>query len=172
MKRVEQDDQKTCDVCGASIYKEHIDQGIARSMGGKLMCPPCLLDHEKEETALAASGLGDLAPIAFDDGGDDEDQGEMMSSSRIHQSSAATLGVGHGWDDSKYQRPLDTRAISATRCRTFHAKLTVAALEYMNELINNWVDENENITIKFSNSTIGMFEGKQAEPHVVVTLFY
>ena len=171
MKHVEPDDQKTCDVCGASIYKEHLDQGIARHVDGKLRCPPCLLDHEKEEAELAASGQGALAPIEFDDGDDDEVEVDM-SASRFQSSASAILGAGGGWDDSKYKRPLDTRSIAATRCRTFHSKLTGSALDYMSDLINEWLDENENITIKFANSTIGLFEGKHAEPHVVVTLFY
>lgn len=170
MKKVEKIDQSICDVCGASIYKEHLEQGIARHLDGKLRCPPCLLDYEKEEADLSASGKGALAPIEFDD--DDDGDRADLSSSRIQSSSTAILGAGHGWDDSKYKRPLDTRSIAATRCRTFHSKLTASALDYMSELINDWLDENENITIKFSNSTIGIFEGKHAEPHVVLTLFY
>lgn len=170
MKRVEEEQHSTCGECGATIYKEHLDQGIARYADGKLLCPPCLVDYERAEESAAASGTGALAPIEFDDH-DEEGTQVDMTSSRI-QSSSAMLGGAHGWDDSKYKRPLDTRAISATRCRTFHSKLTASALDYMSELINDWLDENENITIKFSNSTIGMFEGKHAEPHVVMTLFY
>ena len=171
-KHKDEDHHSICDKCGATVYKEHMDQGIARYADGKLLCPPCLTDFEKEEEAAAASGVGAaMAPIEFDDDGDDEVEVDMTSS-RIQAASAATLGMSHGWDDSKYKRPLDGRAISATRCRSFHSKLTDSALEYMNDLINEWLDKNDAITVKFSNSTIGVFEGKHSEAHIIVTLFY
>jgi len=172
LRQKEEDHHSICDKCGATVYKEHLDQGIARYADGKLLCPPCLTEFEKHEEAAASSGVAALAPIEFDDGDDDDEVQVDMSSSRIQAASKATLGMSHGWDDSKYTRPLDTRAIAATRCRTFHSKLTDSALEYMNEQINDWLDQNDSITIKFANSTIGLFEGKHSEPHVIVTLFY
>ncbi len=171
-KKHEEDHHSTCDSCGATVYKEHLDQGIARYADGKLLCPPCLTDFEKAEEAAAASGMGALAPIEFDDDEDDDDVQVDMTSSRIHQASAATLGMSQGWDDTKYKRPLDSRAIAATRCRSFHSKLTDSALVYMNDQINEWLDKNDVITIKFSNSTIGVFEGKSSEAHIIVTVFY
>lgn len=173
-KQKEEDHHSICDKCGATVYKEHLDQGIARYADGKLLCPPCLTDFEKEEEAAARSGVGAaMAPIEFDDGDDDDNDVHVdMTSSRIHQASAATLGMSQGWDDAKYKRPLDSRAISATRCRSFHSKLTDSALEYMNDQINEWLDKNDAITVKFSNSTIGIFEGKSSEAHMIVTLFY
>jgi len=169
-KQTEEDHHSTCDKCGAAVYKEHLDQGIARYADGKLLCPPCLTDFEKEEEAAAASGGGGMALIECDD--DDDGTPVDMTSSRIQAASRATLGMSHGWDDSKYKRPLDVRAIAATRCRSFHSKLTDSALEYMNEQINEWLDKNDAITVKFANSTIGLFEGKHAEAHIIVTLFY
>ncbi len=169
-KQKDEDQHSVCDKCGATVYKEHIDQGIARYADGNLLCPPCLSDFEKEEEAVARSGAGVMAPIEFDD--DDDDVQVDMTSSRIQQASAATLGMSHGWDDAKFKRPLDTRAIAATRCRSFHSKLTDSALEYMNDQINDWLDNNDAITIKFSNSTIGIFEGKSSEAHMIVTMFY
>jgi hypothetical protein len=112
-----------------------------------------------------------MAPIEFDD--EDEKEAKIdMTSSRVHQASSAMLGQSSGWDDTKFQRPLDPRGIAATRTRTFHSKLTDSAFEYMNNQINEWLDRNENITVKFANSTIGMYEGKHTEPHVILTLFY
>lgn len=171
-KRKVEDDHSVCEKCGATVYREHLEQGIARYADGKLLCPPCLTEFEKEEEAAAASGVGALAPIAFDDDDDDDEVELDMSSSRIHSASTATLGVAQGWDDSQWKRPIDPRAITATRCRTFHAKLTDSALEYMNEVINAWLDKNDSIAIKFAVSNIGIFEGKHAEPHVIVTMFY
>ena len=62
--------------------------------------------------------------------------------------------------------------MTATRCRTFHSKLTDGAINFLNHQINEWLDGNEDITVKFSNSTIGPFEGKHVEMNLIVTLFY
>jgi len=167
-----EDDHSVCEKCGATVYREHLEQGIARYAEGKLLCPPCLTEFEKDEEAAASSGVGAMAPIEFDDDEEDEEVELDMSSSRIHSASTATLGMAQGWDDTKWNRPLDPRAITSSRCRTFHSKLTDSALEYMNEQINAWLDKNDTIAIKFATSNIGIFEGKHAEAHVIITMFY
>ena len=50
-----------CEGCGASVYPEHLESGIARYMNGKLLCAHCLKDEE------SADSLADLVePISFD----------------------------------------------------------------------------------------------------------
>lgn len=72
-----------------------------------------------------------------------------------------------------FKRGLVDASMGATRCRTFHAKLTDAALSYMDNQINEWVDAHRDFHIKFAVSTIGMFEAKQhQEPHLIVSVFY
>ena len=157
----------TCTSCGSSIYRQHLDSGIARYEHGKLMCAHCVAEFEASH---AGEKDAEFEPIELDTG--DEELKVDLSQSRIHSASSATLGRAGAWDDKKFKRPLDTRAISATRCRTFHAKLSEAALEFMNNQINEWIDSNESINVKFATSTIGTFEGKHAEPNVILTLFY
>ncbi len=160
----------TCQECGASVYKQHLSSGIARYEGDKLMCAPCVADYERSHDA-AASGVAEVfEPIELD-GSDDEVRVDL-SQSRIHVTSTSTLGNVGGWDDSKFERQLDPRAMSATRCRTFHSKLSQAALEFMDNQINEWLDKQGNVTVKFVTSTIGIFEGKHAEPNLFMTLFY
>lgn len=160
-----------CAECGASIYRQHIDSGIARYEGGRMLCSHCVQEYEKQHEGEQAE---QFAPIEFDDDDGDDDELKIdLSKSRIHGATASTLGRAQGgWDDTIYERQLDTRAISATRCRTFHAKLSEAALSFMNNQINEWIDKNPNITIKFATSTIGIFEGKHAEPNLILTVFY
>ena len=38
--------------------------------------------------------------------------------------------------------------------------------------INEWLEANEEIVIKFSNSSIGPFEGKHTEQNIIITVFY
>ena len=42
----------------------------------------------------------------------------------------------------------------------------------MNDQINDWLDGNDKISVKTATSTIGMFEGKHAEPNLILTIFY
>jgi len=61
---------------------------------------------------------------------------------------------------------------TATRCRTFHSKLNEGAVAFMNDQINTWIDENPDLRIKFATSSIGVFEGKHADPNLILTIFY
>lgn len=82
---------------------------------------------------------------------------------------AVTSAPGH---DPAFRRPLMKDATTATRCRTFHAKLADGALAHLDEQINLWVDSREDVQIKFATSTIGVVEGKHSDPHLIVTIFY
>lgn len=85
-------------------------------------------------------------------------------------SEGSTLAGVH--KDVGFKRPLAGVGEPATRVRTFHGKLTEAGLAHMDEQINEWLDTHPDIFIKNSASTVGTFEGKTKEPHLLVTLFY
>jgi hypothetical protein len=98
-----------------------------------------------------------------------------MGSTAIHGFSGADSLAGAGLaadDESKFKRRLDPRSPFGTRCRTFHSKLSDGAVSYMNQLVNEWADGNPDVNIKFATSTIGIFEGKHADPHLIMTVFY
>lgn len=161
------DSEQTCEGCGATIYKEHINTGIARHQNGKLMCPHCV-----EEAEAESSGGAGFEPIEFDDIDEREESAADLTESRVHGMSESVLGEAGAWDTSQFSRAADPGARVATRCRLFHCKLTTGALAYLNNQINDWIDKDPQITIKFSSSTIGQFEGKHTEPNLIVTLFY
>jgi len=71
-----------------------------------------------------------------------------------------------------YRRPLLVGSPHATRCRAFHGKLSEAGLAHLSEQINEWVDAHDDVEIKFATSSVGVIEGKHAEQHLVVTIFY
>ncbi len=75
-------------------------------------------------------------------------------------------------DESSYKRPLNKSGTGATRVRTFHTKMSDNAMHYLDGLINEWLDAHEEVEVKFSNTTVGVVEGKKAEPHLIVTLWY
>lgn len=164
-------DLLSCDQCGATVYPEHLDKHKAGRVGGKLLCLHCL--RERQTGGGAADVLptveedGDEAPLAMMD--DLEDQ-NPLEGSQIRQ-----FGTGLGLQGQMredFQRPLLKDSRNATRCRTFHAKLTDAAIAHLNESINDWVDEHPDIEIKFAMSNIGVVEGKHQDQHLIVTVFY
>ena len=159
-----------CEECGASVYRAHLDSGIARYEKGRLLCAHCIAEFERTHQGKPDD---DFAPIAFDD--DDEPaRGEKvdMSASRIHGATKQTLGVSGAWNEGRFKRTLDPQSTGATRCRTFHAKLSAAAIEFMNNQINEWLEGNADIVIKNATSCIGPFEGKHTEQNLIITVFY
>lgn len=167
-----EDIHSQCEECGSSIYKQHIDSGIARYEDGKMLCSHCVIEYEKSHDSNDSELISDFEPIELDGFDDDDDSDMSATSTRIHSATAATLGAAHGWDDSKYNRTVDPKAPTAIRCRSFHSKLTDSALQFMDDQINGWLDTNDHIYVKFATSTIGLFEGKHAEPNLIVTMFY
>ncbi len=91
--------------------------------------------------------------------------------SKIHGFSAGT-GISAKSKEHDYKRPLNVTGRGATRVRTFHTKLSDTAMNYVDGLINDWMDEHPDIEVKFSNTTVGVVEGKRAEPHLIITVWY
>jgi hypothetical protein len=162
---------KTCDECGAAIYPDHLEKGTAGMVNEKLLCPICYREYNKhnigahddaDQTIALVDEEADLAAETRDEPkpkikafGDDSVFGHM---------------VDH--NESKWKRPTNNTGRGAVRCRTFHTKLSDAALSYMDSLIAEWTEKNPQIDIKFATSAIGIYEGKRAEPHLIVTVFY
>lgn len=168
----------SCDACGAMVYPEHIQSGIARRQGGRLMCSYCLQDSAAADRHTADPHIELAEPVSFDD-----DEPAATSSSTIISAiggaggpgSPASAGGAIGaarWDETHFKRPLNPASAGATRCRVFHSKLNDGAIAFMTEQVNHWLDENKDVTVKFSTSTIGVFEGKHADPNLILTVFY
>ena len=165
-----EEQMRQCEACGASIYREHLDTGIAGYWENQLLCAHCLQEKEKASGAFSGGGGEDIETIAL---ADDDDAGAdaQPGATQVRQISETQLGMG-AFDVTGLNRPSDPKSPCATRCRTFHAKLNDGAISYMNREINEWVDKDETISIKQVTSTIGIYEGKRQDPHLIVTLFY
>lgn len=167
-----EEQMRQCEACGASIYREHLDTGIAGYWESQLLCAHCLQEKEKGQGAFNGGGRGeDLETIALVDDEPAKEQTQSPSATQVRGLTETQLGMGT-FDDSKLESPPDPTHPCATRCRTFHAKLNDGAIAYMNREINEWIDRDENIRLKFATSTIGIYEGKRQDPHLIVTLFY
>lgn len=87
--------------------------------------------------------------------------------SKIHAMQGSALGA----EKHQFVRPLNLSGKGATRCRIFHSRISIAPLEHMQKMINEWID-GEGIEVKHVSSVIGTMEGKSPEPNVVLVIWY
>lgn len=175
-----------CGSCGATIYPEHVKKGSADYFGGKLLCPHCLQEKRAIAAVNPAAAYRDAAaddaadePIALTidtDAEDNEVPDAGGSSTQIRAFGGGPAGgtaYGAPAGSAGFRRPLLEDAANATRCRTFHCKLTDSSMAHLNEMVNEWVDEHPEIQIKFATSCIGIVEGKSSQDqHLLLTVFY
>ena len=81
-------------------------------------------------------------------------------------------GPQHGSGPNRqFKRPLNLTGAGATRCKTFHCKIAVSSMEYMESQINEWLDSHE-VEAKCVTQVVGVMEGKTAEPNLIVMIWY
>jgi hypothetical protein len=71
----------------------------------------------------------------------------------------------------KWARTPNITGQGAIHVRTFHAKITEDALGYMDQVINEWLDENPQYEVKFVSSTVGILSGKLKEPALLCQIW-
>lgn len=157
---------QTCDGCGATIYPEHLERHAAERMNGKLLCTHCL---QEQRAAGGKPGDAGAIPLLDADVGPAEAAESRVTASAAVSTVRERAAAAHG---PTYRRPLLAGSPNATRCRTFHCKLTDASIAHMDQQINEWVDHHDEIEVKFASSTVGVVEGKHNDPHLIVTLYY
>ena len=86
--------------------------------------------------------------------------------------SAFSVADATGPETYEYKRPLNQSGQGATRLRIFHSKISNGAVRHLEKTVNQWLDNNPEIEIKFSTTTVGTWEGKHAEPNLILTIFY
>lgn len=159
-----------CARCGATIYPEHIQSRKAERIAGKLFCIHCT--RESAGGAPAAS-VGVVAP---ENGVNGEEVAPVVAEAEAPAAAPRKTAIAFDRPTAarltNLQRPLDPASPFATRCRVFHCRLSDASVRNMEEQINEWVDSQDEVRIKFSTSSVGSVDGKSNDPHLFVTLFY
>ena len=156
---------KSCEGCGATIYPEHITNGRATIVDGKLLCPLCIGEKKSQTQAPPAVTQDDSETLTLVDEAEFEQSGRKIES----------FGEKPKDEDAKetlFHRPLQKTGTGATRVKVFHTKLNDGAVEFMTQIINDWVDSNPDVEIKNSQTTVGVWEGKHAELHLILTVWY
>lgn len=74
-----------------------------------------------------------------------------------------TFARGGEHQDLEMKRPVNTTGTGATRCKTFHSKLRVDALEFLDDQVNKWLDDHPDYEVKFVTTSMGILTGKTKE---------
>ncbi len=162
MSSVDSEILMPCATCGASIYREHVHRGLAGMWGGQMLCPACLKPKRESAVAEPAGEVPDAIPLASLE--------EPASSAAVESSASPQPDMTA--DESAAEQSTMEMGPGARRVRTFHAKLSEAALRNMDEQVNTWLQDNPAVRVKFANTTVGIFEGKHSEPNLILTVFY
>ena len=87
--------------------------------------------------------------------------------SKIHGISSAGSLAAHS-----YKRPTHSNKTGAVRMRTFHCRLSEQGVEYLDQTINDWLESHPDSEVKFTTSTVGMWDGKLKEPTLILNVWY
>jgi hypothetical protein len=71
----------------------------------------------------------------------------------------------------QFSRPMRTTGTGATRCRIFRSKISIPAIESLEEHINEWLDSDD-IDVKDIGHLVGKMHGKTDEDCIIVMAWY
>ncbi len=120
-------------------------------------------DLEDDEAAPAKSANrqpSEDESTTIDLVGDDESSGGVI------RTFEQVKAVKSDWKRAPKQSPE-----GATRVKTFVAKLRLDALEYLDDQINEWLDEHPECDIKFATTSTGPLTGKMKEDAIIVNIW-
>jgi hypothetical protein len=119
------------------------------------------LELEPVEEEQTKDGLEPLSLVESDDNA-------PSPASKIRAFGVANAGrASHTW-----KRHTKANGTGSIRVRSFHGKLSEQGMDFMDNQINEWLDNHPEIEIKFVTSAIGTFEGKIREPALVLNVWY
>ncbi|MGA2497339.1 MAG: hypothetical protein ABSH20_06340 [Tepidisphaeraceae bacterium] len=72
----------------------------------------------------------------------------------------------------QFKRQPNVTGHGATRVRTFHGRLSDEGMAFMDDKINEWIDDHPEVEIKHVSTCIGVFEGKIRDQALVVNIWY
>lgn len=153
----------SCSGCGATVYPEHLERHMAGYWAGALYCKHCLADKKAGPTPPPIPDELTSFPL-------EEVANEATASTPTpppeppKPTEPAVVSTA--------RRPPRPGTAGATRMRIFHSKLSDGAVTHLDHQINEWLDQNPDVEVKFANTTVGVWEGKHPEPNLIMTLFY
>jgi len=71
--------------------------------------------------------------------------------------------------EDSWARTPNTTGQGAIHVRTFFAKLSEDSMAYMDQTVNEWLDEHPQYEVKFVNTSIGTMRGKVGPQEVLIS---
>ncbi len=127
---------------------------VGRAVVGAMTHIPT--DHELEPITLVED-IADASPTSV----------APAAPKKIVAMGADLITKKHQWK----RQPVKT-GTGAVRVKSFHGKYSDQGLEYLDNAINEWLDANADVEVKFVTSTVMTFEGKIREPALVLNVWY
>ena len=93
--------------------------------------------------------------------------GQLSMPSKIR-----VAGSGDKHTYTRFKRPAHVDGTRACRLRTFHGRLSDEGLAFMDDKINEWLDNHPEVDVKHVNTNIGPIEGKNGEQAMFVMIWY
>lgn len=81
-------------------------------------------------------------------------------------------GSGDKHNYTRFKRSTHVAGTGACRLKTFHGRLSDEGLAFMDDKINEWLDNHPEVEIKLVNTVIGPLESKHNEQAMFVTIWY
>ncbi len=122
------------------------------------------MDEQPPQSKITHSKPAIGGDIPIDTGGDmpiAESDGPQGMTKKI-----TAFGKDSRHED-EWARTPNTTGTGAIHLKTFHSKLTDDALSYLDQQVNEWLDDHPQYEVKLVSTTVGTFTGKLKEPHLV-----
>jgi len=131
-----------------------------------------------DDKPVSIEGPGDQ-PISIESPVDEpikieepEDEPLTIAEGSSGRSISHTAGIrGAAAGGFSFSRPMQATGKGATRCRIFRSKISVPAIEGLQEHINEWLDSDD-IDVKDVGHLIGTMHGKIDEDNIIVLVWY
>jgi len=79
--------------------------------------------------------------------------------------------LGSGRHEDKWSRTPNSTGTGAIHVKSFHCRLTGDSLEFLDQQINEWLDEHPQYEVKMVTTGMGTWSGKLKEPNLIVNVW-
>ena len=73
--------------------------------------------------------------------------------------------------EDNWDRSPNVTGTGAIHVKSFHSRLTGDSLEYLDQQINEWLDQHPQYEVKLVTTSVGVWSGKLKEPNLVVNVW-
>ena len=101
-----------------------------------------------------------------------DDEPKPVSSTEPPKSKIHQISSGGSLPTHSYSRATHSNKTGAVRMRTFHCRLSEQGVDYLDQTVNDWLEHHPDIEVKFTTSTIGLWDGKLKEPTLILNVWY